>query len=227
MFGLLARRLLGFVGACVVSCGGSPPPEPASSESERPRAAPAEVEPNGPTAEWNGLVDARLVWAHPELRNYCLGETVALFLPEGTSADHGHVAAARASGCKVLSASPKGATVCCPPSLPVATNPNTGGGKSCEEALLDYEPTDEEEETKSPSSGQFGAVLNRGAYFAHCRVPDSTKLSICAAIQNGSAVGVTVGTRPYQPELAECVAKGVRALKFPSSPRLDVTKTTF
>jgi hypothetical protein len=156
-----------------------------------------------------------------------MGESVPRFLPEATSADHAHVTAARESGCSVLSTSPKGTTVCCPASLPVASNPNTGGGKSCEEALIDYEPTEKEEETKSPSAGKYGAVLNRGTYLSHCKVPTTTKLSICAAIQNGSAVGVTVETRPYQPKLAECVAKSVLSLQFPSRPRLDVTKTTF
>ena len=156
-----------------------------------------------------------------------MGETVPVFLPEARSADHPHVGAARKSGCNVLSATPVGTTVCCSASLPVAPNPNTGGGKSCEEALLDYEPSDEQEEMKSPSTAQFAAVLNRGAYFAHCRVPDSTKLDICAAIQHGKVVGVTIGTEPYDPMLADCVARGVRELNFPSQPKLDITRTRF
>jgi hypothetical protein len=98
---------------------------------------------------------------------------------------------------------------------------------SCDEALLEDTPTEKEEETRGPSAGKFGAVLNRGSYFAHCKVPASTKLAICAAIKRGTAVGVTVETEPYEPRLAECVAKSVLGLKFPSSPRLDVTKTRF
>ena len=90
-----------------------------------------------------------------------------------------------------------------------------------------YTPTEAEAQAKSPSAGKYGAVLNRGTYFAHCKVPSGTKLSICAAIQGGSAVGVTVETSPYQPELAECVAKSVLELKFLSRARLDVTRTTF
>lgn len=218
--------LIGLVAAAtVLSCGAASPEEPASPDSQQ--AAAGDAGPSGPTAEWNRLVEERLVWAEPELRNYCTGESVPRFLPEATSAGHAHIAAARESGCTVLGTSPKGTTVCCPASLPVASNPNTGGGKSCDQALLEYEPTEKEEETRSPSAGKFGAVLNRGTYFAHCKVPGTTKLSICAAIQNGSAVGVTVETRPYQPDLAECVAKSVLGLKFPSRPRLDVTKTTF
>ena len=211
----------------VLSCGAAPVEAPASSHSQTAVAPRGDGKPSGPTAEWNRLVDERLVWAQPELANYCMRESVPRFLPNATTADHAHITAARESGCTVLSTSGKGTTVCCPASLPVASNPNTAGGKSCDEALLAYAPTEKEAEAKSPSAGRYGAVLNRGTYFAHCRVPASTKLSICAAIQGGSAVGVTVETVPYQPRLAECVARSVLELKFPSHPRLDVTKTTF
>jgi hypothetical protein len=222
-----ASRLLLAI-APVFACGAAPTEKPSSPPPQKSSAAAAgDAKPNGPTAEWNHLVDERLVWAQPELGNYCMGDSVPRFLPEATSADHAQISAARESGCSVLSTSPKGTAICCPASLPVASNPNTAGGKSCDEALLDYEPTEKEEETKSPSAGKYGAVLNRGTYFAHCNVPSATKLSICAAIQNGKAVGVTVETRPYRPDLAECVAKSVLGLKFPARPRLDVTKTAF
>lgn len=211
--------------ATVLSCGAAPVKPPSSPHPEQATAS--DAKPSGPTAEWNRLVERRLVWAQPELRNYCPGKSVPRFLPDATSPDHPDIAAARESGCTVLGAPHDGATVCCPASLPVASNPNTGGGKGCEEALLDYTPTEKEEESKSPSAGKYGAVLNRGSYFAQCHVPDTTRLSICAAIRNGKAVGVTVETHPYQPDLAECVAKSVRKLKFPSRPRLDVTKTKF
>lgn len=212
----------------MLACGGAPAASPSSPRPQQPRAAaPGAEKPTGPTAEWKRLVEERLVWARPDLRNYCMGASVPRFLPEATSAEHPHVTAARESGCSILGASPNGTTVCCPASLPVASNPNTAGGKSCEEALLDDEPSESEEETRSPSARQYGAVLNRGTYLSQCHVPIDTKLSICAAIQNGHAVGVTVETRPYQPQLAECVAKSVLGLKFPSRPRLDVTRTTF
>ncbi len=173
------------------------------------------------------MVQEQLAWSRAELKNYCMGDTAPVFLPEAKGADHPHVATARDNGCQLLSATPLGTTVCCSPSLPVAPNPNTGGGKSCDEAYLEYEPSDEQEEMKSPSSGQFGAVLNNGRYFAHCKVPNTTKLDICAAVQHGKAIGVTVRTEPYDPKLADCVAKGVRGLRFPSRPKLDVTKTKF
>jgi hypothetical protein len=53
-----------------------------------------------------------------------------------------HITAARESGCSVLGTSHEGTTVCCPAALPAASNPNTGGGKGCEQALLEYAPTE-------------------------------------------------------------------------------------
>jgi hypothetical protein len=52
-------------------------------------------------------------------------------------------------------------------------------------------------------------------------------VNVCAAVQNGRAVGVTVTTNPASPGIASCVAGQVRALPFPSHPRLDVARTTF
>jgi hypothetical protein len=77
------------------------------------------------------------------------------------------------------------------------------------------------------TAGQYGAVLNRGSYFAHCGVPDSMGINICAAVQNGRAVGVTVSTKPRDPRIQSCIAAGVRGLSFPSNPKLDVSRTTF
>ncbi len=74
---------------------------------------------------------------------------------------------------------------------------------------------------------QYGSILNRGSYFAHCGVPDSTGLSICAAVQNGRAVGVTVTAKPRNRGIESCVAASVRGLSFPSNPKLDVTRTNF
>jgi hypothetical protein len=108
--------------------------------------------------------------------------------------------------------------------------PILGGGQSCESAQAAYV---EEMSMGGPkgqadlTAGQYGAVLNRGSYFAHCGVPDSMNLNICAAVQNGRAVGVTVSTRPADRRVQSCVAAGVRGLSFPSHPKLDVSRTQF
>jgi hypothetical protein len=52
-------------------------------------------------------------------------------------------------------------------------------------------------------------------------------INICAAVQNGRAVGVTVTTRPPDRRVQSCIAAGVRGLSFPAHPKLDVTRTSF
>ena len=107
--------------------------------------------------------------------------------------------------------------------------PMLGGGMSCEAARNAYteQMTMGAKGQADITAGQYGNVLNRGSYFAHCGVPDSMKLNICAAVQNGRAVGVTVTTSPRDNRVASCVAGGVRRLSFPSHPKLDVTRTSF
>jgi eukaryotic-like serine/threonine-protein kinase len=108
--------------------------------------------------------------------------------------------------------------------------PILGGGQSCESAQAAYV---EEMTMGGPkgqadlTAGQYGAVLNRGSYFGHCGVPDSMGISICAAVQNGRAVGVTIVTKPRDPRVQSCIAAGVRGLSFPSNPKLDVSRTNF
>jgi hypothetical protein len=108
--------------------------------------------------------------------------------------------------------------------------PILGGGMSCESAQAAYV---EEMNVGGPrgqadvTAGQYGSILNRGSYFGHCGVPGDMGISICAAVQNGRAVGVTIRTTPRNPKLEGCIAGGVRGLQFPSHPKLDVTRTTF
>ena len=77
------------------------------------------------------------------------------------------------------------------------------------------------------SQARYAAVLNRGTYFQHCGVPDTTSIRICAAVQHGRAVGVTVSTNPPSGAVQRCIANAVRGLAFPSHPRMDVTTTVF
>ena len=77
------------------------------------------------------------------------------------------------------------------------------------------------------TAGAYGNVLNRGTYLNACGVPPNMEVNVCAAVQNGRAVGVTVSTRPSNPGIASCISGAVRSLPFPSHPRLDVARTTF
>lgn len=105
--------------------------------------------------------------------------------------------------------------------------PVLAGGMSCEGAQAKYVEDYSKDAPPDLTAGAYGAVLNRGSYLNSCGVPPSTEVNICAAVQNGRAVGVTVTTRPSNPGINSCVAGAVRGLSFPSHPRLDVSRTTF
>ncbi len=106
--------------------------------------------------------------------------------------------------------------------------PQIPAGLSCEAAQSRYiEEMKLDGKQPDLKAGDFGKVLNNGSYLSACGVPDSTKVNICAAIQFGRAVGVTVSLNPPNPGIAGCVAGKVRGMSFPSNPGLDVTHTTF
>jgi hypothetical protein len=52
-------------------------------------------------------------------------------------------------------------------------------------------------------------------------------VNICAAVQNGRAVGVTVRTSPPSAGIAGCIAGQIRGMAFPAHPRLDIAYTNF
>lgn len=107
--------------------------------------------------------------------------------------------------------------------------PQLGGGLSCEAAQNAYvqEMKMGEKGVADLSVGQLGAVLNTGSYLGACGVPSNMGVNVCAAIQNGRAVGVTVRTTPHNGSIAGCISGRVRGLSFPSNPKLDVTRTSF
>lgn len=118
---------------------------------------------------------------------------------------------------------------------PVGRLPSAGGfpslpsGLSCEGAQSKYVEEMKMGEKGAPdlTQGQFASVLNNGTYLNGCGVPDSTVVNICAAVQNGRAVGVTVSMQPPNPSAQSCVASKIRGISFPSNPKLDIARTTF
>ena len=107
--------------------------------------------------------------------------------------------------------------------------PTVSGGQSCEAAMDSYNEMKVmgEQGQADITAGQYGRVLNGGGYFSHCGVPFKMTVNICAAVQNGRAVGVTVSTQPNDPKKEGCISSAVRGLNFPSHPKLDVTRTRF
>jgi hypothetical protein len=107
--------------------------------------------------------------------------------------------------------------------------PMLAGGLSCEAAQNSYveEMKMGQRGQADITAGQYGAILNSGHYLGGCGVPESMSVNICAAIQNGRAVGVTVSTNPRNPGVAGCISSAVRRINFPAHPKLDVTRTSF
>lgn len=105
--------------------------------------------------------------------------------------------------------------------------PQIAGGGSCEGARAKYV----EDYTKRGVPPDLGASafsgLNRGTYLNSCGVPPSMSVSICAAVQNGRAVGVTVRTNPSNGGIAGCVRSAVFGMSFPAHPRMDIATTHF
>lgn len=106
-------------------------------------------------------------------------------------------------------------------------HPVVPDGLSCSGARARYVEDYSKEAPPDLTAGSYSAVLGRGDYLNACAAPPSMSVSICAAVQNGHAVGVTVTTNPPNGTVARCVAGQVRSLSFPSHPRLDITTTSF
>jgi hypothetical protein len=113
---------------------------------------------------------------------------------------------------------------------PIASGKGSSDGTTCEQARASYV----EEVNVGGKAGQsdlsaedFAAVLNRGTYLEPCALPSNSKLRICAAVQNGQAVGVTVAAEPTAPDVEICIAKEVRKLAFPTHAKMDVVNVQF
>jgi hypothetical protein len=109
-------------------------------------------------------------------------------------------------------------------------HPILPGGMSCEAAQARYVEEYKIGGGSGPpdlTAGHYAAVLNRGSYLNACGVPPTMSVSICAAVQNGRAVGVSVNTKPRNAGIASCVSGQIRGMAFPAHPRLDVARTHF
>jgi hypothetical protein len=106
--------------------------------------------------------------------------------------------------------------------------PVVAGGGSCESAKRKYvEDYTAQGVPPDLTAGAYTGVLANGAYLNACGVPSHMAVSVCAAVQNGRAVGVTVRTTPSNPGIESCVRGQVMQKSFPSHPRMDVVTTTF
>lgn len=111
-----------------------------------------------------------------------------------------------------------------------AKSVTSSSGTSCEAARARYSEKVEigkRSTARDTPRSTYQSILNRGEYFSGCGVPAEVRVTICAAIHHGRAVGVTVSTQPAATATHACIANGVRRLRFPDNERLDVVTTRF
>jgi eukaryotic-like serine/threonine-protein kinase len=110
-----------------------------------------------------------------------------------------------------------------------ATAGGSSDGTTCEQARDLYTEEINLQGGTAPDlkAEDFAAVLNNGSYMNPCDVPSTSKVRICAAVQNGRAVGVTVLLDPPSTDIEICVAGQVRKLPFPPNAKMDVVNVSF
>lgn len=103
------------------------------------------------------------------------------------------------------------------------------GSVSCEAAFAGYVEDMQLGQKAGPdlTQAQLAAVVGKGQYLSGCGVPSHMKVEVCAAVQNGRAVGVTIATTPSNRRTESCIAKAVRRLRFPKHPKMDRVRTVF
>ncbi len=77
------------------------------------------------------------------------------------------------------------------------------------------------------TDGQLGAPMRNASFISGCGAPDSMKVTVRVAVQNGRAVGVSVYPNPPNPAVAACVDRHVRALGWPPNAKMDFFTTTY
>ncbi len=98
---------------------------------------------------------------------------------------------------------------------------------TCEAKIASYVEDSSAQSAPDLGTSDYQTVLGRGTYLNACGVPSSMAVKVCAAVQAGAAVGVTITTDPADAEIATCIREQVAGLEFPSHPKMDVVRTTF
>ena len=104
------------------------------------------------------------------------------------------------------------------------------GGGSYEAAL---NANNQEISVGGPKAGpdltdsQLGAPMRNASFISGCGAPESMKVTVRVAVQNGRAAGVSVYPNPPNPAVASCVDRHVRALGWPPNAKMDFFTTTY
>lgn len=103
------------------------------------------------------------------------------------------------------------------------------GGKSYEAALASNNQQITMGQNTGPdlTDAQLSRPLQNAAFISGCGAPNSMKVTVKVAVQNGRAVGVSVYTTPSDSGVSACIDRAVRGLGWPSNPKMDFTTTTY
>ncbi len=77
------------------------------------------------------------------------------------------------------------------------------------------------------SQDELSRPMQNASFIGGCGAPDSMKVKVMVAVQNGRAVGVSVYSTPPNPAVQSCVAGFVRGITWPASPDMDSVITTY
>jgi hypothetical protein len=77
------------------------------------------------------------------------------------------------------------------------------------------------------TDGQLSAPMRNASFISGCGAPESMKVTVRVAVQNGRAVGVSVYPNPPNPGVSSCVDRHVRALGWPPNAKMDFFTTTY
>jgi hypothetical protein len=102
-------------------------------------------------------------------------------------------------------------------------------GKSCEKAM-DDNPQTVDMTKKSGSDltdAELGAPLSSGQFMAGCGLAGSANADLCVAVKQGRPLGISVKVTPKNNQIAACIDRAARRVKFPASEKLDVVHEHF
>ncbi len=101
-------------------------------------------------------------------------------------------------------------------------------GMGCQRAYDEFEQTIDVSAKSSAADvqpGAYAALLEDFDRYRGCDLDHEMDVSICVAVVNGRAKGVTVKTQPANARLAACISSAVQRTRFPKSPRMDLVRT--
>lgn len=77
------------------------------------------------------------------------------------------------------------------------------------------------------TDAQLAGPMHNGAFVSECGAPDRMKVTVKVAVKMGRPAGVSVTTRPPDPDIAGCIDRYVRTFSWPSSTKMDSFTSTY